>query len=210
MQDGYVALLADVTAQRALERDREQTNLHRTEVLERQAQFEQQLIGIVSHDLRNPLNVIHMASTVLAGGEHLSEDGAKNVVRIQNATQRATRLVSDLLDFTQARLGGGIRLQRKSSDFRSAVTTAIQEIEITFPSRQIELRMSGDLEGDWDLDRLAQVVLNLVTNALKYGPATTSIQVAAYAETAEGEVILTVHNEGATIRVEQLGSLHPF
>ncbi len=73
--------------------------------LAQRAEFEEQLIGIVSHDLRTPLNAILLASELLSELDELSEPAARTVARIQSAAEGATRLVRDLLDFTQARLG---------------------------------------------------------------------------------------------------------
>jgi len=63
----------------------------------------EQLIGIVSHDLRTPLNAVALGASLLAAGD-VSAAQARTVGRISSATQRASRLIADLLDFTQARL----------------------------------------------------------------------------------------------------------
>src|SRR5690606_12376991 len=110
-------MLARRRAEELPERDREvQEALARTvaerqrveEELRREAQeravLVEQLVGIVSHDLRNPLNAIVLGAGLLAAaqlGPH-----ARTVERITSAAGRANRLIADLLDFTQARLGG--------------------------------------------------------------------------------------------------------
>ena len=81
------------------------------EELRRRTEFEQQLIGIVCHDLRNPLGAILMAARA-AQAAGAGRAGAQGGSRIPSRAERATRLIRDLLDFTQARLGGGIPLQR--------------------------------------------------------------------------------------------------
>lgn len=197
--DGGVSVfLRDVTAAR-------QAN----ESLKRQAEFEQQLIGIVSHDLRNPLNVIQMSSSLLLQDEGLDEHATRFVVRIRNAAERATRMVRDLLDFTQARLGGGIGIERQRADVHQIVGQAIDEIETAFPGRHLDFAREGDGGGEWDPDRLAQVVQNLVTNALKYSPPDSLVRVSTR---AEGDAVtLLVHNEGAPVPAEKLPVLfEPF
>jgi sigma-B regulation protein RsbU (phosphoserine phosphatase) len=177
--------------------------------LKSQAEFEQQLIGIVSHDLRNPLNVIVLGSALLIRSEELSERDTKSVVRIQNAADRATRLIRDLLDFTQARLGGGIAVEPRPSDLRAIVDGVMEEIEAAYPARQIEVLHEGDAHGAWDPDRVAQVVQNLATNALKYSPPGSAVQVVTWGR--EAEITLLFRNHGAPIPAEKIATLfEPF
>lgn len=173
--------------------------------LQRRAEFEQQLIGIVSHDLRNPMNVILLAAQVLLRSEGLTDRQTKTVVRLFNAAERATRLIRDLLDFTKARLGGGIPVERKPVDLHALIRDVLEEARAVHPDRTIDLTSSGDGQGEWDGDRLAQVTINLVNNALTYSPAETPVRV----ETAGNEhtVTLSVHNDGAPIPPEHLPRL---
>ena len=172
---------------------------------ERMLEFEQQLIGIVSHDLRNPLNAILLGATALARSEALDERAAKSVRRIQSSAERATRLVKDLLDFTQARLGGGIPLRPGPMDLHALVRQVVEEVEVAYPERQLEVRQKGEARGEWDSDRIAQVVINLVTNALKYSPEDTPVRIITREE--ESHVSLSVCNAGAPIPSEKLTSI---
>ncbi len=173
--------------------------------LRRQSEFEQQLIGIVSHDLRNPLNAIKMGSGLLARREEFDERSKKTVLGIQSSTNRAIRLVNDLLDFTQARLGGGIRIERTPVDLHELLRMAVQEIEAVHPGRALSLKLEGDGRGSWDGDRLTQVIQNLVTNALKYSPPESTVDIAAMND-GEG-LALSVHNLGAPIAPDRVSSI---
>jgi signal transduction histidine kinase len=82
------------------------------------------------------------------------------------------------------------------------VRVVMEEVAAAFPRRHLEVRYKGDGQGEWDPDRLAQVVQNLVFNALKYGPADAAVRVDTQA--AQGEVVLLVHNEGPPIPPEKL------
>ncbi|HEX2594961.1 MAG TPA: PAS domain S-box protein, partial [Luteimonas sp.] len=82
---------------------------------EDRALFAEQMIGIVSHDLRNPLSTIQMATTLLERAV-VDEAQRRIVERVFRSTQRANRLLVDLLDFTQARLGGGIAIRKQKVD----------------------------------------------------------------------------------------------
>ncbi len=181
----------DITARKALEAE-----------AKARADFEQQLIGIVSHDLRNPLSAILLGTHALLGQEGLGERQLKSVVRIQSSAQRAVRLVKDLLDFTQARLGGGLRVERRPLELAPLVMQLVLEVEAAWPERTIEVHREGDTRGEWDGDRIAQVVTNLVTNALKYSPADSRVRVVARG--VDGWVFLAVHNTGTPIPSDKL------
>jgi PAS domain S-box-containing protein len=175
------------------------------EELEKRTEFEQHLAGIVSHDLRNPLAVILMGAASLLRMENQSERTTKIALRIQTSAERSARMISDLLDFTQARLGGGIRVQRRPADLYTLAATAVDEAEAAFPDRDIELTRTGDTQGTWDADRLGQVITNLTTNALKYSPQGTPVSI--HVAGRETDVELAVRNEGPAIPEERLGRL---
>ncbi|MBN8468252.1 PAS domain-containing protein [Corallococcus exiguus] len=172
---------------------------------QQRADFEQQLIGIVSHDLRNPVSAILLGAASLMRREELDERSTKAVSRIQSAAERAHRMIRDLLDFTQARLGGGLHIQRRASDLHEIVDGMLEEIEATHPDREILRRRSGSGLGAWDPDRLGQLAQNLVTNALKYSPRDTAVRVETHG-TAD-TVTLSIHNAGAPIPPERMGRL---
>ena len=165
--------------------------------LKTRAEFEQHLVGIVSHDLRNPLNAILLGAGALAAREDLDDRSLRTISRVRSSAERATRMIRDLLDFTQARLGGGIAVRPGPVDLHALVRQVIEEVEVAFPGRQVEVRHEGNARGEWDGDRIAQVIANLVTNALKYSPEGTPVRVATRG--GPGEVSLLVTNEGEPI-----------
>jgi phosphoserine phosphatase RsbU/P len=164
------------------------------EEIRQRAEFEQQLLGIVSHDLRNPLNAIVLGAATLLKREGLDERSTQSVRRILRSADRATRMIRDLLDFTQVRLGGGIPVEVKPLDLFAHAEQVLEELE---HSQRLTLTQEGDTRGEWDPDRIAQVIANLVGNALKYSPSGTPVKVSAR---GDGDmVILEVHNEGEPI-----------
>lgn len=196
--DGLLTHAVDVTE---LVRARQ-----RAEALEKQArrraEFEEQLIGIVSHDLRNPVSAILMSAQMLLKQEGLAERSFKGASRILSSAERATRLIADLLDFTQARLGEGIRIQRRRVIIHEVTRQVLEELQAAWPERDLQVNQSGDGEGEWDPDRLAQVVSNLVSNALRYSPPGTPVKVSTRAEPKT--VVVEVHNLGRPIPPELL------
>ncbi len=159
--------------------------------------FSEQLIGIVSHDLRNPLNTISLTAAVMASRDSLGPQDAQFLQRIQNACQRAARLIADLLDFTQARLGGRIPVHARPMNFHELLATVLTELEAGHPDRIECSAEAADPQGEWDPDRLAQVVENLVVNALKYGTPGGMVRVKTWSD--ENALTFAVHNDGAPI-----------
>ncbi len=174
-------------------------------VLRDRTELEQQLIGIVSHDLRNPLTAIVLGVQSLLRRDVLDERATKSLLRVEGAAERAARLIRDLLDFTQARLGAGIVVKREPLDLHQLTRRVLEEAQMTFPERDIEVRTEGDGRGRWDGDRIAQVLSNLVSNAVKYGDAEHPVVVTSRGQ--DDSVMLEVHNEGEPIRPEVLPRL---
>jgi signal transduction histidine kinase len=162
------------------------------EELRRTAQFRERLIGIVSHDLRTPLSAISAGARLLLRTEGLPDKALRTVGRISTSAERMARMIAELLDFTRVRLGGGIPVQRTASDLYPVVRQAVEEAEMAFPGRAVRLEAHGDFRGEWDEGRLAQVVGNLLKNALTYSPEDTPVTVGL---SDEGPwVRLEVHN----------------
>ena len=159
--------------------------------------------GIVSHDLRTPLNTIFLGASVLTSSGISSTQG-RTVNRITNAASRATRLIEALLDFTQARLGGGLRVTRRMFDVRSVIAECVDELKQTWPGRPILYTHEGPEEVNADPDRLAQVITNLVNNALTYGAPTQPINVSSSTVLNGSAPTFTVrvHNHGEPIPPE--------
>jgi sigma-B regulation protein RsbU (phosphoserine phosphatase) len=197
-EDGGIAFIegfvTDITQQRAAE-----------EELRQHGEFEKQLIGIVSHDLRNPLNAITLSAAALLRREGLDEKNTSSVRRILTSADRASRMIRDLLDFTQVRLGGGIPVERKFIDLHEQVSSVVEEFQHTHSERELQLTLEGDTRGEWDPDRIAQAVSNLISNALKYSPKGTPVGVTTRGET--DVVIVDVRNQGELIAQDRLADL---
>jgi len=172
------------------------------EELERRTSYEQHLIGIVSHDLRAPLHSIGLATDLLAAVPGLPPAAARPLRVVTSSAQRAARLVRDILDFTRARLTGGLPIETKPSNLRDLLEPAVREAIDAFPERHVELRVEGDLGGLWDGDRIRQVLQNALTNALRYSPAGTVVSLSARGSATEVELAVT--NGGAPIAPEVL------
>lgn len=161
------------------------------------AEFREMFIGILGHDLRNPLAAITMSAAMLLRRGHLDESDAKMASRIIRSTQRMTRMITQLLDLTRARLGGGLPIEVRPTDLREVCGNIVEEF-----GSIVQLEVTGDLTGTWDHDRLAEALSNLAGNAIEYATSGTAVIMRA---TVDGEhVIVAVCNQGEPIRTEVL------
>ena len=183
------------------------TELRRAESAARQAaEFGEKLIGIVSHDLRNPLNAIHLSVTQLLHSETLSAREQRMAARIAKSTDRMKRMIEELLDFTRGRIGGGIPIEPKPGDLRAVLRQGVEELEAAWPERTLSLKVEpGRYEGAWDADRLVQVVSNLGVNALQYSPSDAPVHFSL--RDGGQSVVLEVHNAGNPIPPDALPHL---
>jgi sigma-B regulation protein RsbU (phosphoserine phosphatase) len=168
------------------------------------ALFAEQMVGIVSHDLRNPLSAVHTGIQVLVRSDP-TETQTRVLARMAQSVERADRLVSDLLDFTVTRIGKGISITRQAVNLHEVVAQSIAELALAFPGRMLCHKKEGPGACRIDPDRIAQLVGNLATNALTYGDANREVTVTT---TVTGEhATIRVHNWGHPIAAETVSSL---
>ncbi|MDB6164011.1 MAG: domain S-box protein [Xanthomonadaceae bacterium] len=180
-----VGLLQDITElsrQRAAAEDR--------------AEFAEQMVGIVSHDLRNPL------STIRVGAQVLQMSGVQAhqlpvLASIDRAIARSQRLISDLLDFTMARIGRGLSINVAPLDLHDVVAQHLAELDLAHPDRALRHLRVGDGRCIADEDRVVQLVDNLVSNAIAYGDPAAPVTVTTSVKA--GLCSIEVHNMGPAI-----------
>lgn len=195
---GLGAAVMDIT-----ESKRKEEELHRA------AEFRERFLGIVSHDLRNPLNAILLAANGLMRSDCVARQHLKAVRRITASTERMVRMIGELLDFTRGRLGGGIPITPRPANLRHLCQHVLEELEAVHLDRELRLTGTGDFQGTWDPDRLAQLLDNLGKNALDYSPEGTPVGFSLH---DEGDTLrVEVHNEGPPIPPRLLaGIFEPF
>jgi len=156
------------------------------------AEFREMFIGILGHDLRNPLAAIGLTATTLLRHGGLDEQGQKHVARIVNSQERMTKMIAQLLDLTRARLGGGFSFEPRPTDLREVFQGVVEEFETP-----IQLEVEGDVTGTWDPDRLAEAFSNIARNAIEH--AVPGTPVVLNARTEGPEVVVEISNEGPPI-----------
>jgi phosphoserine phosphatase RsbU/P len=171
---------------------------------EDRAVFAEKLVGMVSHDIRNPLSVISM-STVLLERSGLSATQRLVVDRVARAVTRVQHLIGDLLDFTQAKLGRGLEVAPAEVDLHQSLADSIADLQVAFAGREIRFVRGAGGTCTADVHRIVQAVGNLVSNAVAHGAADRPITVTT-ASTPEAFTV-SVHNHGAVIPSQQIPSL---
>jgi PAS domain S-box-containing protein len=182
---GAVAVNTDIT-----QRMHEETELR--EALE----YRDRMLGVLSHDLRNPLGVITTSASLLQLG-HLDDQQKRAVARMVSNANRIERMVHDLLDYTRSRLERGLPVAPEKGDLRVLCQQVVENMQVLHPGRAILLEFQGSTLARFDPDRALQVVSNLLGNALRYSEAGTPVSVCLRGAT-EG-LWLSVHNRGEPI-----------
>src|SRR5580765_4021177 len=130
------------------------------------AEFRERLIGMIGHDLRNPLNAVLMASALLLRHD-LDDDERALARRIVGSGQRMKRILGVLIEFTRARLGGGFELRTGPADLGKICEDLAAELRLA-ASAKVEVHVRGDVVGSWDEARLGEAIGNLASNAVDH------------------------------------------
>jgi signal transduction histidine kinase len=203
---GHVSLLSVLAAQLgayyALVFSREEVAL-RAQQLAKAHEFQQRLAAIVSHDLRTPLSVIMTtASTCLKTAS--DPDLVQTMKRLLRNAIKSARIVQDLLDVTHTQVAGVIPVKRRTTDLHAVVKEVVEDARVAHPRATIELSVSvrGSPRDQWDAERLAQVVQNLINNAVQHGDPARPVRV--HLRMNEAAATLSVRNRGRVIPAEFL------
>lgn len=162
-------------------------------------------LAILGHDLRTPLGAVMTSAEFMAETGNLGEPYANLATRIVRSTRRMNQMIGALLDFTRSRLGGGIPISPGHMDMAEAVREVTAEVQAAYPDRAIHVEGGASLAGEWDYDRIVQVLTNLVSNALQHGTPGAPVTVALRED--GDSVSVSVHNHGEQIPADQQATL---
>ena len=174
---GMFKLFAELIAQHMETQDR----LARSEAAllsERQAaKLREQFIAVLGHDLRNPLASIQTGGRLLAKTP-LNERATMLVGAMQASVMRMAGLIDDVMDFARARLGGGFEVERRTADrLEGTIAQAVNELRLAHPDREIVTEVALSQPVACDPARVAQLLSNLLANALRHGAETGPVTV---------------------------------
>lgn len=179
------------------------------EQLAQELGFREQLMGVLSHDLRNPLGAVLGLSGLLALQDSLPNNMREGLEQIQQSARRMNEMIETLLDVTRLRQRRGMPLSRQEVDLYDLSRKVADELRAAHPEREIRVAAEGDMRGHWDPARIEQVASNLVANALTHGAAASPVELTLAGE--DDHVQLAVTNCGAAIAPELIDHLfEPF
>jgi PAS domain S-box-containing protein len=183
---GAVVACEDVTAEKELERLRAEWS------------------SVVAHDLRQPLASISLNARAVSRFTR-DPNVLKCAERVCAATDRLNRMVGDLMDLSRLE-ASRLELARRPVDIAAVVSAAAEQARLQSPDRPFEVRVHGSVpQVQADPDRIAQVLENLLTNAVKYGNAGTPVVMSVAA--GGGQATVEVTNEGrplAPVEIERM------
>ncbi|MBB5686520.1 GAF domain-containing sensor histidine kinase [Sphingobium boeckii] len=173
------------------------------------AELREQFIAVLGHDLRNPVAAIEAGAAMLAKAPP-DEKSARIIAMVEDSCKRMTGLIGDVLDFARGRLGSGLTLVRQiDGGLRAALDQVVVETRAAYPGRQIARRFDLQEQVDCDTQRIAQLLANLLTNALTHGDKDSVVR--ASAESRGGIFTLSVVNHGQPIPSDKRARLfQPF
>ncbi len=165
----------------------------RMEELREVLQMNEIFISVLGHDLRTPLSAVMNGSELI---QKLSDEKKVGDVarRIQCSADRMKKMVDQLLDVAKIRSGGMV-LSKTAGNFRDVGERIISEMEHVAPDCDIRFDCQGNTEGNFDPDRLAQILANLVSNAVQHGESGCPVNVCIDGQ-ASDKVCIRVQNQG--------------
>ncbi|MFC0240840.1 GAF domain-containing sensor histidine kinase [Rhodopseudomonas telluris] len=171
------------------------------------AELREQFIAVLGHDLRNPLAAIDAGTRVL---EKAPARAPEVLGLMRNAVARMSGLIDDVMDFARGRLGDGLSLRNQSlQPLLPLVEQVVSELRATAPDRDIELHADLAVPVSCDAGRIAQLLSNLLANAVTYGAPDQPVRVVARSDAELFE--LSVSNAGEPIPAPALKRLfQPF
>jgi two-component system sensor histidine kinase ResE len=187
---GAVAVVRDITAERQLD------------------QMRRQFIGDASHEIKTPLTSIGgFAAAIADGTAGTPEERTRSAALIVREVERLTRLVNELLDLSRIE-SGAVKLELAEVELSELIGDAVEGFSGQAQEKQV--RVSVDVPGGLprvraDADRVYQVVVNLLSNALRFSPPGGEIAIRAQAD--NGYVRVGVKDAGPGIAADQLGRI---
>jgi len=155
----------------------------------------EQFIAVLGHDLRNPLSSIMSGASLLA---KMSDDKQQAIIGvISRSAARMAELIDNIMDFARARMGSGIMVNRKSVETEPILQQIVDEMRSAWPGREIETQFNITEPVNCDGPRMAQLLSNLLANALTHGAPDTPVIVRAFHK--NGYFEMSVSNQGIPI-----------
>jgi len=165
------------------------------------------VVGILGHELRNPLSAIVALARVTMSREDLPGEVRERLSQMDRAAQRSLAMIESLLDFSHSRWKGSLPTRPVLTDPREIAGRVIDELRAANPDRVITLDARSPAPFEMDPARMEQVLSNLIGNAIMHGSPDTPVEVSV--DVGETEALLEVKNRGPDRKSTRLNSSHP-
>jgi signal transduction histidine kinase len=166
-------------------------------------------MGILGHELRNPLSAIAVLARGTLRRQDLPDEVRGRLVQVDRAAQRSLAMIDSLLDFSESRWHGALPVRAVSAQPAAIAEDVVEEMRAANPGRVIALEVRSRSSSLLDPLRIGQVLTNLVGNALVHGFPHTPVRVTV--DVLDEETMLAVENQGPMIPSERVASLfEPF
>lgn len=168
-------------------------------------QSQNMFLAILGHDLRNPLGTVVTGSSIVMQASDIPPKYVLVGTRMFNSAKRMSKLINDLIDFTRTHLGPGIPIRVKQGSLVATCEEVVNELRTSHADKQIELEMPPRLDAVFDESRIAQVLSNLIGNAIQYGKPEDPARVVVACK--DDQIVISVNNHGAPIAPDKLSSI---
>ncbi|WP_018319075.1 sensor histidine kinase [Bradyrhizobium sp. WSM2793] len=158
-------------------------------------------LGILGHDLRNPIGAASMAAQWIKRSGTPDPKQAKMVSDLVRTTERATRILDDLLDLARSSFGTDIPVAKSQTDMALLCHAIADELRSVNEKKTLTVTQEGDPNGLWDPARMGQVLSNLMGNAVQYSDGTRPVSVMISGNDPLN-LVVSVHNFGPAIPAE--------
>jgi signal transduction histidine kinase len=203
IQDSHATDMADVARFNEAVDQALAESVARYEYMVKQSQ--NMFLAILGHDLRNPLGTVVSGASFVMQATDIPPKYILVATRMFNSAKRMSKLINDLIDFTRTHLGPGIPIRVKQGSLVEVCEMVVNELRTFHPEQQIDLHAPPQLEAIFDDGRIAQVLSNLIGNAVQYGnpeaPVTIRLQGVG------SDVEITVNNRGPGIPADQIAGI---
>jgi sigma-B regulation protein RsbU (phosphoserine phosphatase) len=213
---GFAKVTRDLTARREAEETARRLSVEQAAraVAEKAETYQRNLLAIVAHDLRNCLSVVLTSGEMIRVHVDDAEKVRRRATQVVNSAGRMRQIIHGIIDYTYAQRAEGLPISvSDGADFHDVCQRVLQEFHVLYPTRTIVYEADGSSHGEWDEGRLAQVVQNLLGNALKFSPPDSPVTLrwSRLGDDSEGDLVMTVHNEGTPIPADFLSHVfEPF
>lgn len=172
--------------------------------LEEERDLREKFVSALTHDLRTPLTAAKVSSQLIARSPNEPDKIIKFVPRVIESLDRIETMIRDLLDANRLKAGEGIQLEFEECDLVPVINEALSDLS-TIHGQRFRLTGEMSLSGRWSRSGMRRIIENLCSNAIKYGSATEPISIDLAKD--KSDLILRIHNEGATISFEDQKTL---